>query len=170
MFYEHTLVKRVSLVPELFDKNMDMHIVGILTKELECTFHGDDGYILFIKKILSIRAVNIDEIIGNANFDVVVCVVTMKVERGDILDVVVTNVTRLCVFGSLGPLEVTISRFAIPRDLELRGDEHTHTMNSYVGSQTIVKGALVRVKILSVTKGGKVYKASGDMRIQKFSS
>lgn len=72
--------------------------------------------------------------------------------KNEVIDCVVSEVTRLGFFAYFGPMKVFVSKSCIPEEIEFRAD--TNTLSNQDGSQAISVDSEVRVRILGVRRDG----------------
>lgn len=81
--------------------------------------------------------------------------------RNEVIDCVVSEVTRLGFFAFFGPMKVFVSKSCIPDDLQFQPDSSVFASGD--GTQTIGVDSEVRVRILGVRRDGAMLFSIGTI-------
>eukprot|EP00208_Stichococcus_sp_RCC1054_P001939 CAMPEP_0206142190 /NCGR_PEP_ID=MMETSP1473-20131121/15884_1 /ASSEMBLY_ACC=CAM_ASM_001109 /TAXON_ID=1461547 /ORGANISM="Stichococcus sp, Strain RCC1054" /LENGTH=152 /DNA_ID=CAMNT_0053537081 /DNA_START=670 /DNA_END=1128 /DNA_ORIENTATION=+ len=120
-----------------------------LTKEVEGTCSGKYGFIIAVTSVVKVSEGVILEGTGHALFKVSYSCVVFRPFKGEVLDAVVTQVTKMGFFAEAGPVQIFVSSHLIPDDFDFTALDDP----AYVSADEeirIVAGAEVRLRIVGV--------------------
>ncbi|CEH19020.1 rna polymerase ii subunit [Ceraceosorus bombacis] len=148
MFFYNALRHTIQLHPSYFGPNIVQHLELQLKMEVEGTCSGETGYIVKVMKVIDIG----DGLIlpgseGRAEFNMKYHAIVLKPFKGEVVDVIVTNVNKMGFFASYGPVEVFTSVHLLPVDYKFQPDSNPAEFVSQDGT-TIVKGKKCRIRIV----------------------
>lgn len=163
MFVLVELEKELEIPPRFFGPRLREEVERRLREEVEGTCSGLHGFVLAVVEVLSIGHGVVREGSGSAVFKARCRAVAAAPERGEVLDAVVTGVSRMGFFAEAGPLQVFVSSHLIPEDFE-----HSATGEpswaSLDGQQRIVAGAEVRLRVVGTRVDAAEIFAVGDIK------
>ena len=111
-----------------------------------------DGTVVFITRVQDKSKPRVQDGTGFAVVDVQYEAIVFRPFKNEVIDCVVTEVTRLGFFASFGPMKVFVSKSCIPDDIQFQAE--TSTLSNADGSQVISVDSDVRVRVLGVRRDG----------------
>ncbi|KAL0487872.1 DNA-directed RNA polymerase II subunit RPB7 [Acrasis kona] len=148
MFFHVQLEKNIRLHPRNFGPQLHQTLKQKLSSEVEGQCTGRYGYIITVTSISHIGQGKIAESSGYATFLVKYRAIVMRTFKSEIVDAVVTRVTKIGFFASVGPLEIFISRHGIPTDMTFDPDSSPPRYIAEDQNATIAQDTEVRLKIM----------------------
>ncbi|KAI0030626.1 hypothetical protein K488DRAFT_79534 [Vararia minispora EC-137] len=146
MFFIKELTHTILLHPSYFGPRMLQFLESKLYADVEGTCSGQFGYIIAVVSILDIGKGMVLSGSGQAEFVTKYRAIVFKPFKGEVVDGIVTNVTRMGFFADVGPLTVFVSNQLIHPDL--RFDHNANPPAFASEDQTIEKGTKIRLKIV----------------------
>mmetsp|Transcript_5306 Transcript_5306/g.5459 ORF Transcript_5306/g.5459 Transcript_5306/m.5459 type:complete len:174 (+) Transcript_5306:91-612(+) len=127
MFFVKRLKKEILIEPRCFGPKFKELVKNRLTDELEGTSLGKYGYVISIIQMddADIKAGIIDIDTGSVNVNVQYTAILFRPFVNEVMDAVVTTATETGFFSRVGPLQIFVSRHAMPEDIKFdheRGD------------------------------------------------
>lgn len=149
MFYKLDMPAEVELQPRHFGPTMRRTLEEKLTKEVEGTCSGKYGFVIAVTNVASVSEGVIQEGTGNALFQVTYSCVVFRPFKGEVLDAVVTQVTKMGFFAEAGPVQIFVSSHLIPDDFDYSALDDPCFISEDEEIR-IVAGAEVRLRIVGV--------------------
>uniref|UniRef100_A0A7S0SN12 DNA-directed RNA polymerase II subunit RPB7 n=1 Tax=Mantoniella antarctica TaxID=81844 RepID=A0A7S0SN12_9CHLO len=150
MFFHINLDKNIILEARHFGRNMREVLHEKLKNEVEGSCTGRHGFIVLVTAINNISEGMItDDGTARAKFHVEYGCVAFRPFKGEVLDAVVTQVTKFGFFAEAGPLSIFVSNQLIADDMQFESVGE----NAYVSADQqvrIVKEAEVRVRVVGM--------------------
>lgn len=129
---------------------MDQFLRSKLLTDVEGTCTGQFGYIVCVLDLAKVD-VGKGRVLpqsGTAEFEVKYRAVVWKPFKGEVMDAIVSNVTKMGVFADAGPLSVFISKHSVPNDMNYNPNSNPPCYESE--EQVIEKGCRIRLKIVGI--------------------
>jgi len=111
-----------------------------------------DGTIVHIFRVTDRSKPRIQDGTGFAVVDVSFEAIVFRPFKNEVIDCVVSEVTRLGFFAFFGPMKVFVSKSCIPEDMAFQPD--TNSISNSDNTQMISVDTEVRVRILGVRRDG----------------
>ena len=111
-----------------------------------------DGTIVYIFRISDKSKPRVQDGTGFAVVDVGFEAIVFRPFRNEVIDCVVSEVTRLGFFAFFGPMKVFVSKSCIPEELQFHPD--TNSLSNADSTQVSALDSEVRVRILGVRRDG----------------
>lgn len=164
MFFLKDLALTITLHPSFFGPQMNQFLRTKLLNEVEGSCTGKFGYIMCV---LDCMAIDIGKgtIIpadGSAEFEVKYRAVVWKPFKGEVVDGVVSQVSKLGFFVDVGPLSVFVSTHLIPQDMTFNPAANPPAYQSE--DQIIEKGSRVRLKVVGTRADVNAIYAIGSIK------
>lgn len=123
MYYIKDFEHSVTLPPEFLVPSVGDLVQFRCVQQLEGTCTPQHGYILALlaTTATSSSAGVVQSGTGSVRFDLAVRAVVCKPVKGQVVDVVVSTVSKVGVFGQAGPVTVFVSSKLLPRDFVYDG-------------------------------------------------
>mmetsp|Transcript_2935 Transcript_2935/g.10622 ORF Transcript_2935/g.10622 Transcript_2935/m.10622 type:complete len:179 (-) Transcript_2935:610-1146(-) len=165
MFFHLPLKKKVSVHPRFLGPNLQKHLKAKILEEVEGSCNSRYGYIVAVTEVKSIGTGFISEIhSGHAIFDVEYQAVVFKVFKGEVLDCVVTQVTKMGFFAEAGPLNVFVSTHLMPEEYEFSSGTDEPQFVSLDQTVRIVKNCEVRLRVVGTRADAQEIKCVGTIK------
>lgn len=153
MFFLKQLSRDLLLHPMHFGPKLHDIIRLRLIEEVEGTSMGKYGYVITVTEVRDedIGRGVIQDNSGFVCFNIRYRAILFRPFKNQVLDAVVTVVNQLGFFADVGPLQVFVSRHAMPTDLN---NGYDHENNAWISDDREVeirKGCGVRLKIMGVS-------------------
>lgn len=153
MFFLKQLSRDLLLHPMHFGPKLHDIIRLRLIEEVEGTSMGKYGYVITVTEVRDedIGKGVIQDNSGFVCFNIRYRAILFRPFKNQVLDAVVTVVNQLGFFADVGPLQVFVSRHAMPTDLN---NGYDHENNAWISDDREVeirKGCGVRLKIMGVS-------------------
>ncbi|RLN37365.1 hypothetical protein BBJ28_00019733 [Nothophytophthora sp. Chile5] len=153
MFFLKQLSRDLLLHPMHFGPKLHDIIRLRLIEEVEGTSMGKYGYVITVTEVRDedIGKGVIQDNSGFVCFNIRYRAILFRPFKNQVLDAVVTVVNQLGFFADVGPLQVFVSRHAMPTDLN---NGYDHESNAWISDDREVeirKGCGVRLKIMGVS-------------------
>jgi DNA-directed RNA polymerase II subunit RPB7 len=164
-FYLVELTKTVTVHPRHFHAKLADHVVSRLLTLTEGTTSGRYGYLIAVVQVE--RPLPPGRILpgtGHAAFPLRYKALVYRPFLGEVLDGVITSVTRHGVFVSVGPLSVFVSARNVPSDLEFDETEHCFASVLQGSEDRLEVGTLVRLRIVGMRRDATEIAAVGTLR------
>ncbi len=158
MFYSVRLVRDVRVVPKDFGPRLAKVVKRKLVAELEGRVLTPYGLVILVEAIEADIGLGRfeDTEIGSAVFKVACRVLVCRLFKGQIVDGVITLVSKVGVFAEAGPVSFFVSKNNMPVGFVF----DSHPRNAFRrenGDEEIVEGDEIRVKVI----GMKLNEAEG---------
>jgi DNA-directed RNA polymerase II subunit RPB7 len=153
MYFVVTDKKAITMRPSdlgpFFHQRLESKLRGDLEGSLS---KNHDGTIVYIFQITEKSKPRIQDGSGYAVVNVTFEAIVFRPFKNEVIDCVVSEVTRLGFFAFFGPMKVFVSKSCVPEDMEFQPE--TNTLATGDGRQTIRVDSEVRVRILGVRRDG----------------
>ncbi|KAJ4476648.1 hypothetical protein J3R30DRAFT_315314 [Lentinula aciculospora] len=146
MFFIKELVHPILLHPSYFGPRMLSFLESKLYSDVEGTCSGKFGYIIAVVSILDIGKGMVISGTGQAEFITRYRAIVFKPFKGEVVDGVVTSVTKMGFFADVGPLSVFVSHQLLPPDMKFEPNSNPPSFASE--QQIIEKNTKIRLKIV----------------------
>ncbi|KAL0568808.1 DNA-directed RNA polymerase II subunit [Marasmius crinis-equi] len=120
MFFIKELTHTILLHPSYFGPRMLNFLESKLYSDVEGTCSGQFGYIIAVVSVLDIGKGMVLSRSGQAEFITRYRAIMFKPFKGEVVDGVVNNVTKMGFFADVGPLNVFVSHQIIEENTKLR--------------------------------------------------
>lgn len=154
MFFQIELQHELVVHPQFFGPKIRQTIKQLLYEEVEGTSSGKYGYIIAVTEIIDIGRGYLHQHRGLATFLVKYRAIVLRPFRGEVVDALVSQVTKLGFFASVGPLSIFVARSNMPQNMTyidsekmFRSDDEEFT--------TLSQGDDVRIRIISTRRDFK---------------
>nr|CCA20126.1 DNAdirected RNA polymerase II 19 kDa polypeptide pu [Albugo laibachii Nc14] len=153
MFFLKQLSRDLLLHPMHFGPKLHDIIRLRLIEEVEGTSMGKYGYVITVTEVRDedIGKGVIQDNSGYVCFNIRYRAILFRPFKNEVLDAVVSVVNQLGFFADVGPLQVFVSRHAMPTDLN---NGYDHENNAWISDDREVeirKGCGVRLRIMGVS-------------------
>ncbi|XP_075250210.1 DNA-directed RNA polymerase II subunit RPB7-like [Convolutriloba macropyga] len=148
MFYLMTLEHEILLHPRYFGPKLLETVRKKLYSEVEGTCSGKYGFIVSVHNLTSIGSGYIQPGRGFVLYPVTYQAIVFRPFKGEVLEAVVTQVTKLGIFTEIGPMACFISKHGIPSDMEFVSDDKKPRYKSKDETDIIDLGSTIRVKLM----------------------
>eukprot|EP01111_Echinosteliopsis_oligospora_P004385 TRINITY_DN1705_c0_g1_i1.p1 TRINITY_DN1705_c0_g1~~TRINITY_DN1705_c0_g1_i1.p1 ORF type:complete len:173 (+),score=31.96 TRINITY_DN1705_c0_g1_i1:55-573(+) len=148
MFFHIPMEREIKLHPQYMGPNLNHVLKQRLNEEVEGTCSGQYGFIITVITVDTIGKGKVQEGTGFVVFPVKFKAIVFKPFKGEVLDAVVTQVSKMGFFAEAGPLQIFVSTHLIPSHLVF--DPHSNPPSFIAKDETvrICKDNEVRVKIV----------------------
>jgi len=146
MFFIKELTHTILLHPSYFGPRMLQYLESKLYADVEGTCSGQFGYIIAVVSILDIGKGMVMSGSGQAEFVTRYRAIVFKPFKGEVVDGVVKDVSKMGFFADVGPLQVFVSQQLIHPDMKY--DPTSNPPSFASEDQIIEKGTKVRLKIV----------------------
>jgi len=150
MFFLLEMERIVTLPPQHFGSGMRETLHKQLVREVEGTCSGKHGYIVSVTKITDSGKGRVQVGTGKATFHMKYQCVAFRPFKGEVVDCVVTQITKLGFFADAGPFAIFVSSSLIPEDYEFTSGDQGPCFISGDQDVAIVRNCEVRVKIVGI--------------------
>ena len=153
MYFEISDKKSVAMRPCDLGSFFQQRLEARLRYDLEGSLSKNhDGTVVHISTVTGQSKPRVQDGTGFAVVDVTFNAIVFRPFKNEVIDCLVTEVTRLGFFASFGPMKVFVSKSCIPDDIQFQPD--TSILSNAEGSQVISVDSEVRVRILGVRRDG----------------
>ncbi|KAI9455040.1 RNA polymerase Rpb7 [Russula earlei] len=114
MFFIKELTHTIMLHPSYFGPRMQQYLESKLYSDVEGTCSGQFGFIIAVVSISDIGKGMVLSGNGQAEFVTRYRAIVFKPFKGEVVDGVVHNVTRMGIFAEVGPLNCFVSQQSNP--------------------------------------------------------
>lgn len=118
MFYLLEREKELNLHPRFFGPKLLDTLMAQLRAEVEGSCDGDYGYVVAVLQIIKKGKGRLKDTTGFASYDVTYSCLVLRPFRGEVMDTLVTSVSKVGFFAEAGPLQIFVSGHLIPEDFE----------------------------------------------------
>ncbi|KAF9792866.1 RNA polymerase Rpb7 [Thelephora terrestris] len=146
MFFIKELTHTILLHPSYFGPRMLQFLESKLYSDVEGTCSGQFGYIIAVVSMSDIGNGIVLPGSGQAEFVARYRAIVFKPFKGEVVDGVVNNVTKMGFFAEVGPLTVFVSHQLIHPDMKF--DPNSNPPSFASEDQIIEKNTKVRLKIV----------------------
>lgn len=151
MFYKKTLTYDLSIHPKSLDTKIADTVKARLIEAVEGKCHGKHGYVVVVVKLpdtLSMGRISPDT--GAVHYRIKYDAILLLPFKDEIMDAEVHATTTLGFFCKVGPLQIFVTRHAMPQELAGGYDAETGRWISDDEQVQIYKGCGVRLKIMGI--------------------
>ncbi|OAG31328.1 DNA-directed RNA polymerase II subunit RPB7 [Nematocida displodere] len=148
MFYVRKMKERVVLEPKFLGRRVEDVVRKRLVNEVEGKCTAESGYVISLISIDSLSPAEVDVTTGSATFLAEYSALSLFPQKGEVVDAVVHEINKMGVFAFVGPFSIFVSMYQIPGQFTDAGDDSSILPND--GGPTIVKGSLLRLRIIGV--------------------
>lgn len=165
MFFHVELQKNVLLPPRAFGPNLIKTVLQRLRQEVEGSCTGRHGYIVLVTTVSpgGIGPGVLQPTTGLAKYDVTYRCLVFKPLKGEVLDAVVTSVSKFGFFADAGPMQLFVSNYHIPEDMKFTADDEPCFVTDD-GQVRVVTGSEVRLRIVGTRHDGVGIFGIGSMK------
>eukprot|EP00899_Mesostigma_viride_P028968 jgi/Mesvir1/9256/Mv03122-RA.1 len=149
MFFHLILEKNMRLHPRYFGPKMRTTVVEKLIAEVEGTCSGRYGFIIAVVDVVSLGQAQLSDGSGYATIHVKYAAIVYRPFKGEVMDAVVTDVTKMGFFCESGPLRIFVSGQQIPQDMHFAATEEPCFVANDE-SVRIQRDSEVRIKIVGL--------------------
>ncbi|EME26790.1 DNA-directed RNA polymerase II subunit RPB7 [Galdieria sulphuraria] len=162
-FFQVELTKNVRVHPRHFHSKLKETLIQTLMDEVEGTVSGRFGFVVSVLEVLQPLPKGIlREGFGFAVYPLKYKALVFRPFKGEVLDAVVTNVTRHGIFAQVGPLTIFVSRHQIPSDMT--HDEETASYISVVEkAERIQRDSAIRLRVNGIKIDASSFTAVGTI-------
>lgn len=154
MFYLVKLEKNIKLEPKDFGPDWHKRLNSKLTEEVEGTCSNRHGYIIKVQQIVGpICHGMLQEGTGMAVFTVPYEAIVFKPFKNEVVEGVVTTVTKVGFYAHVGPLEVFVSKQLIPGDYKFDPVGQCFTNDDHSLKIAQKNAVLLKIQGLSMNEG-----------------
>lgn len=165
MFFYKTLTHTINLHPSFFGARTEEFVKAKLYSDVEGTIDGRVGFIICCLQVLDGDTVGkVLPGTGEAEFHLTYRALILKVFKDEVLDAKVTRVAPTGFFATVGPLEIFVSSFYIPNDLEYTPTANPPAYTSRSLGETIKQDDHVRLKIVGTRQDQNNLFAIGSIK------
>jgi len=150
MFFLLDMERIVTLSPQHFGSGLRETLHKQLVREVEGTCSGKHGYIVCVTNIKESGRGMVQVGTGKATFHMKYTCVAFRPFKGEVVDCVVTQITKLGFFADAGPFAIFVSSSLIPEDYEFASGDVGPCFMSGDQDVAIVRNCEVRVKIVGI--------------------
>lgn len=164
MFFLKDLSLTLTLHPSFFGPKINEYLRTKLLTEVEGSCTGKFGYIMCVLDCTDID-IGKGTILpgdGSAEFEVKYRAVVWKPFKGEVVDGLVSQVSKLGFFVDVGPLTIFVSTHLIPGDMSFNPASNPPAYQSE--DMTIEKGSKVRLKIVGTRADVNAIYAIGSIK------
>jgi DNA-directed RNA polymerase II subunit RPB7 len=164
MYFLANIKQNIFLPSIFFDKNIKKKIISSLINTVEGTKTGPFGTIVIVIGISN--CLNKGKLLpgsSSALYNINYKAITFRVFKGEIVDSILTNTTRLGVFCESGPLQIFVSKQFIPDNYYYDDLNKCFQSKSYQ-SQQIKKDKIIRVRIIGLRNESNFTQAIGSIK------
>ncbi|KAF8468105.1 RNA polymerase Rpb7 [Russula ochroleuca] len=146
MFFIKELTHTIMLHPSYFGPRMQQYLESKLYSDVEGTCSGQFGFIIAVVSISDIGKGMVLSGNGQAEFVTRYRAIVFKPFKGEVVDGVVHNVTRMGIFAEVGPLNCFVSQQLLHPDLKFDPSSNPPSYTSQ--DQVIENNTKIRIKII----------------------
>ncbi|CAK0784327.1 hypothetical protein CVIRNUC_007531 [Coccomyxa viridis] len=147
MMYLVELEREIELQPCFFGPRLREVLEQKLHSEVEGRCSGKYGFLVCVTGMGDVSKGQIREGLGTALFNVHYSCLVLRPHKGEVMDCVVTSVSKVGFFADAGPLQLFVSNHLIPEDFSFDSANEP----AFVSSDEAVRvqaGAEVRLRIV----------------------
>ncbi len=153
MYFVVSDKKQITMRPCDLGPFFQQRLESKLRQDLEGSLSkSHDGTIVYIFQITGKSKPRIQDGSGYAVVEVSFDAIVFRPFKNEVIDCVVSEVTRLGFFAYFGPMKVFVSKSCIPEDMEFQPE--SNSLSTADGRQSIRVETEVRVRILGVRRDG----------------
>mmetsp|Transcript_7920 Transcript_7920/g.18681 ORF Transcript_7920/g.18681 Transcript_7920/m.18681 type:complete len:172 (-) Transcript_7920:3469-3984(-) len=167
MFFLTTLKQNIYLPPYYFNKNYKKSLLSSLLNTVEGKKNGPFGLIILVVEICN--EMDKGKILpgsSSALFSLIYKAITFRTLKGEVIDAIVTNITKTGFFSEAGVLQVFISKQFIPSVFVFDPNSKVFG-NDFNPDKKIIKDKIVRIRILGLKDESGFSQAIGSIN-EKF--
>uniref|UniRef100_A0A7S2Y2T3 DNA-directed RNA polymerase II subunit RPB7 n=1 Tax=Fibrocapsa japonica TaxID=94617 RepID=A0A7S2Y2T3_9STRA len=166
MFFLKELTRELLLPPAYLGPKIKETIRRRLIEEVEGTCLGKYGYVITVTEVKEegMKTGVISNEFGEVIFHISYDAICFRPFKGEVLDANVTVVTELGFFAEVGPLQVFVSRHAMPQDLQEGFDAANEVWVSEDKEVELRQGCGVRLRIMGLSVDAADISAIGTIK------
>jgi len=164
MFFHISLSKNLIVPPRALGPRLQSTLVTKLHEEVEGTCSGRYGFIITVTSVEHMGMGRVQESTGFVIFPVKFKAIVFKPFKGEVVDGVVTQVTKMGFFADVGPLQVFVSRHMVPEDVVFDAQSNPPCFASTDATVRVEKDTEVRMKIVGTRVDGSEVFAIGSIK------
>mmetsp|Transcript_39355 Transcript_39355/g.78881 ORF Transcript_39355/g.78881 Transcript_39355/m.78881 type:complete len:172 (-) Transcript_39355:3407-3922(-) len=167
MFFISFLKQNIYLPPVYFNKEFKKNIFSSLLNSVEGKKNGPFGLIILVIEICN--ETDKGKILPGSSsvlYSLVYRAVTFRAMKGEVLDAIVTNITKSGFFAEAGILQIFISKQFIPSTFYFNEKQKFFQNNFYL-EKKIATDKAIRIRILGLKEEGEFSQAIGTIN-EKF--
>jgi len=148
MFFHVTLERTLHLHPRFFGPRLRATLINKLNSEVEGTCSGQHGFIVIVTNVDDIGMGKVRDGTPLVSFPVKFKAVVFRPFRNEVLDAVVSQITKKGFFAEAGPLQIFVSETHLPVGVSF---DETATPPQFTSSDArtrIGQGDSVRLRII----------------------
>ena len=167
MFFHVPLEYELTLHPRDFGPSVREMLTDRLLEKVEGTCDGRWGFVVCVTSVESVGDGVIGEGMGIAKFKMNYNAIVFRPFRGEVHDAVVTKVNKMGFFAEVGPLQVFVSKHAIPADMAFDQNSNPQSYVSQVSDDEPVRITVdteVRLRVVGTHFDATEIRAIGTIR------
>jgi len=149
MFFLVPIETKIIIEPCNLNSRIDSYVYEKLIKKFEFKLHKKYGYIIKIKEIERITYPKVANE-GSGMIRVKFKALVFRPIKGEVVDGVVSIINKIAVYSKLGPVDAGVSRRCMPSTMKFNFDSYENHFVDKESSAVIMKGELLRFRIISV--------------------
>jgi len=163
MFWRVAMERTLRLEPRHLDANLLKTVMGKLTGQVEGTCTGQFGYVVCVFDINTITEALVNDD-GTVSFRIQFSAIVCRPFRGQVVDAVVTQVTKLGIFAEFGPINAFISKHQMPGDMEFQENSVPQKYLSRDTKVSLKKDDEVRLKVIGMSVNAQQLCVVGSLK------
>ncbi|CAF2627976.1 unnamed protein product [Rotaria sp. Silwood2] len=163
MFFHVSLDHEILLHPRYFGPQLIKTVRRMLFNEVEGKCIGRYGYVIAVTSIDNIGVGKIQPGRGYVIFPVKYHAIVFRPFKHEVVEAIITQVTKMGIFCKIGPLTCFISRHSIPRDMEYDPSANPPCYKKKDDDLMIQPEDSIRVKIAGLQVDAKDFFAVGTL-------
>eukprot|EP00171_Calliarthron_tuberculosum_P010149 IDg10149t1 len=162
-FFVVTLQRRLHIHPRFFGVKLHDILTRRLVLEVEGTFEGRYGFIVAVLHVHDdFPPGELEDGTGFAVFPVQYQAVVFRPFKGEVLDTVVSRLTKFGFFAEAGPLTIFVSHHLLPVGYKFDADQEI--WSSHNSMDSIKPDSSVRLRIIGLKIEASEISATGTIR------
>ena len=147
--FAQTMHKELQLEPQDFGRQLRSTIHSRLIDEVEGKPLGADGYVIHVTQVHDDVGEGVIEDDGKVTFNISYQAILFRPFKNEVLDAKVTVVNEHGFFAKVGPMNVFVSRHAMPLDLQDGYDANGNMWVTNDAEGEIRRDCAVRLKVMN---------------------
>jgi len=168
--------KDLHIYPRYFGPKLKQHLQDELVRKVEGTCSGRFGFIITVTQVLGFDSPEefvskvhgkIKEGMGFVTFTLKYQAIVFRPFKGEVLDALVTLVNKMGFFAEVGPLQVFVSKHAMPADFAFDPQSNPISYVSQASDEQpmrIAKESTVRLRIIGTHFDATEIRAIGTIK------
>ena len=153
MFFKVDMEHTVRVHPRYFGRErLESTVRKMLTSEMEGKFDGVYGYVIHVFHVENVGNGMIEPGEFLVAYPMKFSAVVFRPFRGQVLDAVVTQVNKMGIFATIGPVSCFISRSCLLEDVEFDANSKLPCFRSTTDGRLIQTDSDIRLRISGVRK------------------